>query len=250
MGRTIAIGDIHGDLAALERLFLRLPDLGSGDTLVFVGDYVDRGPHSREVVERLRTLPSRTAARVVALRGNHEDAWLQVVRSGWPDFVLPRGNGCLEALRSFKGAPLPAVNDEPIGAELEELLRGSFFPPDVVAWMESLPHYYEDEHAIYVHAGLKRSGPEAPFPHPREVEPKRSLLWLRDQDFFRNYHGKLIVFGHTVTQLLPTELSMYSPDDPTDLWAGESAIGLDTGAGKGGFLTAVELPSGRVFESR
>jgi serine/threonine protein phosphatase 1 len=114
--------------------------------------------------------------------------------------------------------------------------------------MRGLPYYYEDEHAIYVHAGLPR-GPEG-FLHPSEVKTKLALLWCRDEDFFRNYRGKLVVFGHTATELLPPELSTYTPDDPTDLWAGPCAVGLDTGCGKGGFLTAIELPDKRIYESR
>ena len=92
-GRTIAIGDVHGDLEGLERLLSRLPVLLPEDTLLFVGDYVDRGPHPADVVRRVRALPSETAARVVFLRGNHEDAWLKACREGAPEFVLPRGNG-------------------------------------------------------------------------------------------------------------------------------------------------------------
>ncbi|NUP10230.1 MAG: serine/threonine protein phosphatase [Polyangiaceae bacterium] len=250
MGRTFAIGDIHGDIEALNRLLKRLPKLQSDDTLLFIGDYIDRGPSSREVVKRIRELPSRTKAHVVALRGNHEDAWLQVVDSGWPEFVMPRKNGCYEAMRSFKRQPVPAEDEVPTNEEFRELLTGTFFPKDVVDWMRSLPYFHEDDHAIYVHAGLKRPDREGPFPHPRDVEPKRSLLWVRDQDFFRNYRGKTIVFGHTTTEQLPAELSSYTADDPTDLWAGPCAVGLDTGAGKGGFLTAFELPEGNVYESR
>jgi hypothetical protein len=99
-----------------------------------------------------------------------------------------------------------------------------------------------------VHAGIKRDG--AGFPHPSEIEPKRALLWLRDRDFFENYRGKLVVFGHTTTRTLPNELSTYTPEDPTDMWAGPACVGLDTACGKGGFLTAFELPAKRVYESR
>lgn len=246
MRRTFVIGDIHGDSDALRRLLGRLPPLDEGDTLVFLGDYVDRGPDSKGVVAIVRSLPDETPARVVALRGNHEDAWLRVIDRGWPEFTIPPANGCLATLRSFLGSVdrESAVQDY----ELRPLLEGSFFPADVVAWMRSLPFYYEDEHAIYVHAGLPRTNNA--FPHPSEVETKTTLLWCRDAQFFRSYRGKLVVFGHTATELLPPELSMYTPEDPADLWAGPSTIGLDTGCGKGGFLTGLELPSLLVYESR
>jgi serine/threonine protein phosphatase 1 len=248
MGRTFAIGDIHGDLAALDTLLARLPRATADDTILFVGDYIDRGPCSAEVVARVRDLSKWTPARVVALRGNHEDAWVKVVDEGWPEFVMPRRNGCLEALRSFLGKPQPAEDEMGSAEDIEAMFAGSFFPKDVVEWMRSLPHFYEDEHAIYVHAGLVRK--DGVFPHPSEVEPKRALLWTRDRDFFANYDGKLVVFGHTATEDLPEELSGFTPEDPADLWAGPKAIGLDTGAGKGGFLSAIELPSRLVYESR
>jgi serine/threonine protein phosphatase 1 len=78
----------------------------------------------------------------------------------------------------------------------------------------------------------------------------RALLWCRDQRFFAQYSGKRVVFGHTATELLPPELSAYTPEDPTDLWAGPCTVGIDTRCGRGGFLTAVEFPALRVYESR
>jgi serine/threonine protein phosphatase 1 len=161
-GRTFAIGDIHGDLKHLLILLSRLPPLDAEDTLVFLGDYVDRGPDSAKVVEHVRALPSKTPAKVVCLRGNHEDAWLKVIEEGWPGFVLPPLNGCLAAYRSYVGGPAPEAEDVP----------------------------------------------------------------------------------------RPPELSGYTPDDPTDLWAGIDVVGIDTGCGKGGFLTAVEFPACNVYESR
>jgi serine/threonine protein phosphatase 1 len=249
VGRTFAFGDIHGDLDGLERVFSRLPALEKGDTVVFLGDYVDRGPRSAQVIAFVRDLQKSSPARVVALRGNHEDAWLRVIERGWPEFVLPTGNGCLAAMRSFTGAPLPEPDERPKPGEERELMTGKFFPPDVVEWMKALPYWYEDPHAIYVHAGLPRHGEG--FLHPSEVEaPPTGLLWLRDEHFFRNYRGKLVVFGHTATAYLPPELSTYTPEDPMDIWAGPCCVGLDTGAGKGGFLTAIELPAMHVYEAR
>jgi serine/threonine protein phosphatase 1 len=247
-GRTFAIGDIHGDLAALTKLFARLPGLAANDTVVFLGDYIDRGPDSAGVVGWVRNLPASCPAKVVALRGNHEDAWLQVADAGWPEFVLPRGNGCLECYRSFIGGPQPASDEATPTEDMVAMLDGRFFPPDVIGWMRALPFYFEDDHAIYVHAGIKRGA--GGFPHPSEVAPQRALLWLRDRDFFENYRGKLVVFGHTTTNTLPSELSSHTPDDPADMWAGPACVGLDTACGKGGFLTAFELPARTVYESR
>jgi serine/threonine protein phosphatase 1 len=246
--RTFVIGDIHGDLSALERIFDRLPAAAAEDTIVFLGDYVDRGPSSAQVVAFVRRLSNEGPAKVVALRGNHEDAWLRVIETGWPEFVRPPGNGCLAAMRSYTKGPAAEPDAQPRPDEIRSLLRGAFFPADVVAWMRNLPFWHEDEHAIYVHAGLPRDGQG--FAHPSRAPVPVALLWLRDEDFFRNYRGKLVVFGHTATAYLPPELSTYTPEDPLDIWAGPCCVGLDTGAGKGGFLTAIELPAMRVYESR
>jgi serine/threonine protein phosphatase 1 len=248
MARTFAVGDIHGDLEGLERVFSKFPKLDATDTIVFVGDYVDRGPCSAQVIDFVRRWQKDGPPKVVALRGNHEDAWLRVVDAGWPQFVLPPGNGCLAAMRSFRGGPVPTHDEKFKPSEEKVLMTGAFFPPAIVDWMRGLPYWYEDDHAIYVHAGLPR-GPSG-FQHPSEVTAPASLLWLRDEDFFRNYTGKLVVFGHTATAYLPPELSTYTPEDPLDVWAGPCCVGLDTGAGKGGFLTAIELPSMHVYESR
>jgi serine/threonine protein phosphatase 1 len=246
--RTFVIGDVHGETTHLFKLLGALPTVDAEDTIVFLGDYVDRGPKSKEVVAFVRNLPKESPAKIVALRGNHEDGWIRVVDQGWDEFVLPPPNGCLTTLRSFTGGPVPREDELPRADERLLLQTGEFFPSDVVEWFRELAYWYEDDHAIYVHAGLPR-GPDG-FLHPREVEPKMPLLWLRDMDFFANYRGKRVVFGHTRTEYLPPELSGYTPEDPTDLWAGECVVGIDTGCGNGGFLTALELPEGNVYESR
>jgi serine/threonine protein phosphatase 1 len=247
--RTFAIGDIHGDLHQLHRLLRRLGPIERTDKLVFLGDFIDRGPRSREVVEFIRRELPKTGAEIVSLRGNHEDAWLRVIDDGWDGFVLPPGNGCLSCVRSYNGGPTAELHDQPrTDLEWEQLLTGSFFPDDVVEWMRELPYWHEDEDAIYVHAGLPRVGGK--FQHPSQVDNPAVLLWTRTMEFFRDYRGKTAIVGHTVTSLLPPELSFYTPENPEDLWAGEQVIALDTGCGKGGFLTAIELPELFVWESR
>lgn len=249
--RTFAIGDIHGELDHLRALIAKLPALDGDDSLVFLGDYVDRGPRSEEVVRVVRAFARELGCRVITLRGNHEDAWLRVIDRGWPEFVFPPGNGCLATLRSFAGGEAPKDGEIFREHEADPLFAGSFFPADVVAWMRELPYWHEDEHAIYVHAGLTRKKGSDVFVHPRDADPQTALLWTRTEAFFREYRGKRVVIGHTKTELLPPELSTYTPDDPTDMWAGECVVALDTGCGKeGGFLTALELPAMKVYESR
>jgi hypothetical protein len=189
-GRTFAIGDIHGELDHLRTLLSRLPDVGRGDTVVFMGDYVDRGPASRQVVEVVRGLDRDVGCNVVCLRGNHEDAWLKVVDEGWPGFVMPPGNGCLATMRSYTGGGMDGPRSK---EELLSLLTGRFFPDETIAWFRSLQLWYEDEHAIYVHAGLciddegevppSRATPSSPrrcsgrAPRPSSATTAASAWW-------------------------------------------------------------------------
>ncbi|OIP29357.1 MAG: hypothetical protein AUK47_27615 [Deltaproteobacteria bacterium CG2_30_63_29] len=245
--RTFAIGDIHGDLGALNTLLDKLPELDRDDTLVFLGDYLDRGPHSAQVINKLRVeLPESTPAKVVTLMGNHEEAWLKVSEGQMPNFVLHAGNGCLACYRSFLTQPGSAV--QPSIEELKDMLSCKFFPEPVFAWMKALPYWYEDEHAIYVHAGIQRV--EGEWVHPSKTDDPSRLLWLRSKEFYRFYNEKRVIVGHTPTQFLPPNLSSYTPDVHDDMWVNESVHVIDTGCGKGGFLTALELPSVRVYESR
>jgi serine/threonine protein phosphatase 1 len=239
---TFVIGDIHGERAMLERVLARLPFVAPDDTLVLLGDYLDRGPDSAGVIARLRRLPEETAGKVVLLAGNHEDAYRRSLADELDvGFFLQRGNGTLECFRSFTdreivpGAPLGDDEARPF-FEL-----ATWLPPPVARWLAALAYWYEDEHAIYVHAGLDGEG--AHWMHPRDGREK-PLVWMREPDFWLQYEGKPIVFGHTPVSDLP-------PADPSrcEPWRRGPLIGLDTGAGRGGHLSAIELPSGRVFTS-
>ncbi len=272
-GRTFAVGDIHGDIQALETLLGKLP-LTPRDTLVFIGDYVDRGPDSLGVVSRVRDLELNGLCRVIALRGNHEDVWARARYESQPGFFLHHGNGCMATYRSFaKKPPLPPntpfSDDDLIG-----MLRvDGWFPTDLAFWFANLRTWFEDEHAIYVHAGLDAN--ESGYLHPTKGR-ERPLLWTREAAFFRTYRGKRVVFGHTRTRDLPAVSAASDaaapgmpradgapeicpgeiPSDmellgkPDEVWLSGDLIGLDTGAGMGGHLSAVELPSLTVYSSR
>ncbi len=247
-GRTFVIGDIHGELEALRSLVAKLPTLDAQDTVVFLGDYLDRGVDSEGVLRVVQAFDRSLGCHVIPLRGNHEDGWLRVIDRGWPEFLLPWQNGCLATARSFTGGAPVQKGEMPQPSEWGAMERGGFFSEDDVAWMRGLPYWYEDEHGIYVHAGLLQR--DGAFLHPSETENETALLWTRTQEFFTNYRGKRVVVGHTKTKTLPPELSAYTPEDPEDLWAGPCVTAIDTGAGSGGHLTAIELPALRVYESR
>jgi serine/threonine protein phosphatase 1 len=248
--RTFVIGDIHGDLDALDRLLARLPQVTSRDTLVFLGDYVDRGPDSRGVIERVQELQSESPAKVVALRGNHEDKWIECYHAPDLGFLLPRPNGCANMFRSFVDEVPLAEDDDLSGAELHRLAKvSSWLPLETVEWMESLPLWYEDEHALYVHAGLE--GKRGRWKHP-SLSPAAPLLWMRRYEFYTGYHGKRLVFGHTSTDELPSDhLGPYARFfGDLEVWMRGDLVGIDTACGKGGHLSAIELPSLRIYDSR
>ncbi len=246
MHRTFAIGDIHGELGELELLLKRLPPLTADDTVVFLGDYLDRGSSSLQVLERVEAFRVASLGPCILLRGNHEDAWLHSLAAPNPGFLLPEGNGCLATLRSF--VDCSELSDLDLCAQL--LQPATWFPPFWRDWLAQLQLWYEDEHAIYVHAGLDGEGDV--WRHPSQSKPQ-SLMWMREKDFFTRYRGKRVVFGHTTTNMLSTEHLNFIErifDDPADVWKRGDLIGIDTGCGKGGFLSAVELPSGKIYESR
>jgi hypothetical protein len=104
--------------------------------------------------------------------------------------------------------------------------------------MQDLPFYYEDDYAIYVHAGLDEGK------HPRESS-EASLLWMRDMDFYKNYKGKPCVFGHTPTPLLPLRGRV----GRHGIYISHSAIGLDTGYNHVSPLSCLALPEFNLYQT-
>ena len=204
---TVAIGDIHGMYDMLARLLVEIDafsirERGIGSPkLVFLGDYVDRGPDSRRVVRRLRALEGEFA---VCLRGNHEDMMSRCEDRSidWQNFIW---NGGTQTLASYEGHEDEFENDR--------------------RWMASLPTSYEDKLRIFVHAGIKPNQPLAD-------QTDAIKMWTRDE--FINFRGgfpKYVVHGHTRT-FRRYSLDLGSPD------VRENRCNLDTGACYGGTLSA------------
>src|SRR5215213_8913544 len=137
MGRVLAIGDIHGCLTALDTL-LGFVRPGPDDQLVFLGDYIDRGPDSKGVLDRLVEL--KKSGPIVCLRGNHEIMMLGA-RQGRDDYRFWLACGGLEAMESYAGPDgVAALDDIPEA-------HWSFVRHGCVDW-------YETESHIFVHANL------------------------------------------------------------------------------------------------
>jgi serine/threonine protein phosphatase 1 len=212
-GKIFAIGDIHGCYEKLRELMERLPYDPQQDTLVFLGDYIDRGPQSREVLTYLCQL-RREAEKVVMLMGNHEYLMLEYHRSGDPA-LLPflRQLGIDKTLNSY------GVNHP---QSLQDML---FLPAEHRDLLDSLLPYWETEDYIFVHAGLD--------PNLSLAQHDLSTLCETRAAFITDEHdyGKLVIFGHTAF-----DMPFVTP----------TRIGIDTGAVYGNLLTAVELPA-RIF---
>ena len=204
MKKIFAIGDIHGCYDRLKKLMGKIPIDFSRDTLVFIGDYIDRGPHSVEVVDYLIQLQSRIPE-VVFLKGNHEDMLDKFIKGA--DRFTYLLNGGQKTLDSYLMKPV----------------QSEFFPipPDHMEFFKSLRLFYETEDFIFVHAGLR---PRVPL----ETQKTEDLLWIRDKFISTKYDfGKRVIFGHTPLKKPLVETNK---------------IGIDTGAVYGNALTCVELP--------
>jgi serine/threonine protein phosphatase 1 len=214
-GDLYAIGDVHGCLESLERLLdLINPDL-TRDRLVFIGDYIDRGPQSRGVVDYLVRLQSLAPpGQIICLKGNHEAMFLDFLAGAPAELFL--FNGGLDTLEDYWG-------DDWLDRE------GLVLPPDHDRFFRNLLLYYETPDYIFVHGGLK---PGVPLADQQEDD----LLWIRGEfiespeDF-----GRRVIFGHT-----PFKQPFIRPNK----------IGIDTGAVYGNFLTALKLPEEEFFFER
>lgn len=228
-GRLIyAIGDVHGRLDLLDELLdVIAHDIAGLDrrdrpVLVLVGDYVDRGVASRDVIDRLISLKAASDGgagfEIRTLMGNHEQTLLQFLDSAevgpsWVEF----GGG--ETLASYGVIKPPGRGDGDSWRELQAQFRQAL-PPDHLTFLRGLELSARYGDYLFVHAGVR---PGIPW----DRQEAEDLLWIRN-DFLTLPHrlGCVVVHGHT-------------PDDAPFL--GDDRINVDTGAYATGVLTAVRL---------
>lgn len=209
-GRTIAVGDIHGCSIAFSRLLEAL-ELQPDDTLVTLGDYVDRGPDTRGVIERLLELQS--CCRLVTLLGNHEEMLL-ATRDGQVDARFWLAYGGLATLNSYGAA-----------TSVEEI------PSEHLEFLENCRLFYEQETHFFVHANYL---PDAPL----EEQDREVLLWRSLRAFTPGPHcsGKTAVVGHTCQPA----------GNIGDLGYLKC---IDTCCYRQGWLTALDVGSGRIWQA-
>ncbi len=163
-----AIGDIHGCARALDSLIDKLP-LCNTDKLIFLGDYIDRGPDSKAVVEKLLAL--RQVYDCVFLRGNHEWMMLNYVLNN-RDFELWMMNGAYATVRSY--------------GDVKKI------PSEHLEFFENTVYYHIENGYFFVHAGVK------PY-LPVQEQNNFDLIWIREEFIYAEnpLEGYIVVFGHT-----------------------------------------------------
>lgn len=203
----LVIGDIHGCLTAFETM-MAVVGPGRDDLVVTLGDYVDRGPDSRGVIEML--LAMKDTHRLVTLMGNHEIQMIRALETQRDrERFLSGLCGGQDTLDSYGGG------FEDVPEEHWEFIRGTKL-------------YHELEDYILVHAGVEAEVPVAE--QDQEIYYYQRFYSQRPHD-----SGKTVVCGHTIQGDLPTN-SGY-------------AICLDTCAYGGGWLSALDLDSGRIWQT-
>lgn len=218
--RVYAIGDIHGRLDLLSRLHQMILDDAraskAGDRiLIYLGDYVDRGPDSAGVIELLsqEALPGFTA---IHLKGNHEDFLLRFLddtSSGTAWFA----NGGVETLRSY-GVELEHADRDTPSRLLDKLSRR--LPARHLDFLRALSLHHCIGDYLFVHAGIRPG-------LAMELQSATDMLWIRGE--FLNStveHGKVVVHGHTIADLPEVR---------------DNRIGIDTGAFFSDRLTCLVL---------
>jgi serine/threonine protein phosphatase 1 len=215
-GRTIAVGDIHGCRDALAALFDAVQP-GQGDTVVTLGDHIDRGPDSRGVLDLLIALAGR--CRLVPLLGDHEEMLADALRDG---AALRRWLSCggVETLQSY-GWVAGGVR-----RALEE-----WIPQAHQQFLTACRPYHETATHLFVHAGFL---PELPM----ERQPGQALRWrVTDSATAAPHHsGKTAVAGHTA-QLSGEVLDL------------GYLVCIDTNCARGGWLTALDAATGRIWQA-
>ena len=218
-----AIGDIHGRADLLTRLHQDIErdaikrDRSKVKTLIYLGDYIDRGPFIKQVLTMLIDTPL-AGFEVHHLKGNHEAMMLEFLAD--PTTGLEwRENGGLETLRAYD-ASQNSIDKDPMAYDAARDLLNENLPASHKSFLEALPTSISFGDYFFAHAGVR---PGVPL----DEQDEEDLLWIRhrflesDEDF-----GKVVVHGHT-------------PDKNVDMRPNQ--IGIDTGAFMSNILTCLVL---------
>jgi serine/threonine protein phosphatase 1 len=209
-----AVGDVHGEAQALAELLASLP-VEPADKVVFLGDLINRGAQSYECVEIVLTFDRCSK---VFLMGNHEETMLSFLESG--DLSAVTGMEFQPTLDSYSAAGHPLVPGNPDSLPESHMRLYALAEP----W--TLPFYITDSY-IFTHAGWNLS-------LPVNRQSGDALRWGRVIGQEKPVWTQTVVHGHT-----PSRTVVFSP--------ARRRIGVDTGCGLGGYLSAVALPEKAIY---
>lgn len=226
MSRIIMISDIHGCIDQFDQLINSLELTTTSDKLVLLGDYVDRGPNSKEVVDKVMFLVKEYGA--VALRGNHDQRLVDLIRNK-DDIIETKfiQHGGIDTINSY-------CDHNNMNSKLDlnsaiTIIRENY--SHHIDFLSNLPLFYEDDHHIYVHAGI----------NPKYVNWKEQtdhdFMYIKDEFFLHpTAIDKKVVFGHT---------KVIDIHGSADVWFGEDKIGIDGGCAYGLQLNGLILEKGQ-----
>jgi serine/threonine protein phosphatase 1 len=240
---TIAIGDIHGNFQALDHLLNRItPEICSDDTVVFLGDYIDRGSRSKDCIDRILDFKSSTKGSVETLLGNHEQ-WLMRTYNDYTRHSWLLGMEAFETIKSYSTTAEMNLRREaekagPLLITDRVSLPYDFFfrvvPKEHIEFFRGLRAFYQTPEAVYVHGGVN--------PEIGRLEDQESddLIWGTD-NFPEQYSGlDLVVYGHICEPVIDNK-GWPNPRAIARTW------GLDTICK--GVLTALRLPEKVIIQS-
>ena len=220
MEKAFVVSDIHGCYDPFKKL---LEYWDQSMKLVILGDLIDRGGASKQVVQEVMKLKETYKDQLVVLKGNHEDMFLRFLQNPVQMGDIYFFNGGRATVKDFIGERFimhRSCND------LADLVQER--AKDEVNFIRSLPLYKEFGEVLFVHAGIDPN-----LPDWRDTS-EECFVWTRDMKNHNNNTGKVIVYGHTPTKMIHS-------DQSSDIWVSKdcSYINIDGGCAYGGQLNAI-----------
>lgn len=230
MKRTLVISDIHGCHTAFNELLALMNYKPGEDRLLLLGDFVDRGPSSREVVEQAIQLVRDAGA--IAIKGNHDERFVDVVYERSEQSLYKfSGHGGRQTAESYAGSGQGSM--EELLEQLKRVMKERYVHH--LDFLDNLPLFYEDEHFIYVHAGIN------PQYEDWKKQPARDFMYMKDPFIKQPTNlDKTVIFGHTKTRDIHGK---------SDIWFGDGKIGVDGGCASGYQLNGLEIRGKNDFRT-
>jgi serine/threonine protein phosphatase 1 len=240
---TFAIGDIHGLATALERVLTQIRSrVEPGDTVVFLGDYIDRGPDSKACIDQVIDFARQVPAPVVTLLGNHEQ-WLLRTRRDFTDHSWLLGMEGLTTVASYSPSAAKALRAAKQAAGLALYTSRVALPYDVffdtipeshLRFFDALATRHRAPDAFCSHGGCN------PAAGPLDAQSEDDLVW-GNRAFIKSFNGPdFVVYGHWANATVGED-GMCSPART------QFSLGIDTSSH--GIVTAVQLPEVQIFQA-